>query len=116
MSDIKTIAVNGVRADKATLGDWRDFVPMYGKGHHGKKTAMLVERDDRITKIGAIFIPEQAQEVPHRGIIRRVGKDVRECSVGDVIRFSARGRPEVFIQGRLFNIIVEEDVYLIGED
>lgn len=103
--------IDKVHVDRARLSDWRNFQPLFGKGHHGKKTAILVERDDPIELIGHIIIPEQFQTVPHRGLVRRVAKEVREVREGDVIRFSARGRPEITIGGKLFSLIVEEDVY-----
>lgn len=103
--------INAVKIDRHTLADWHTFTPMFGKGHHGKKTAILVERDDPAELIGHIIIPDAFRTVPHRGLVRRVAKEVREVQEGDMIRFSARGRPEVTIGGKLFSLIVEEDVY-----
>ena len=83
------------------------FTPLKGR--------ILVEREPAVDRIGSILLPEGAGDRAHKGTVISIGKDVTWVKTGDVVHFSARGRPEVHIGSALFNVIAEQDLYGVEE-
>lgn len=75
------------------------------------KDKLLVKRDDLQERIGSIWIPETLQDRPHRGTVIATGPRVTWVKEGDTIRYSAKGRPDLKLEGVLHNIIAEQDIY-----
>ena len=59
---------------------------------------------------GGIYVPDSAKEKPQRGIVRAVGKDVKNLKVGDQILFDKYSGSKLRIDDEECLIIKEEDV------
>lgn len=76
---------------------------------------ILVERAPVQERIGSIWLPETAQERPHHGTVIATGPKVTWVQEGDRIQYSAKGRPDLKLDGVLHNIIAEQDIYGVVE-
>ncbi len=95
--------IDQIKSERFALGNIEAFQPMHNR--------ILVERAEAIGKVGSIFIPSEAQEIPQRGIVRKVAKQVTWVRPGDIVMFATRGRHEVLHDGKLYNIIAQNDLY-----
>ena len=59
---------------------------------------------------GGIYVPDSAKEKPQRGIVRAVGKDVKNLKVGEQILFDKYSGSKLRIDDEECLIIKEEDV------
>jgi len=59
---------------------------------------------------GGIYVPDSAKEKPQRGIVRAVGKDVKNLKAGDQILFDKYSGSKLRIDDEECLIIKEEDV------
>jgi len=59
---------------------------------------------------GGIYVPDSAKEKPQRGIVRAVGKDVKNLKVDDQILFDKYSGSKLRIDDEECLIIKEEDV------
>lgn len=91
----------------ASLASVEDFRPIGGR--------ILIERERAVEKVGSIFIPEGSQERAHKGKVIVCCPTVTWVRPGDVVYFSARGRPELQICGEMYNVAVEQDLYGVEE-
>lgn len=104
----KTIAIDQTGHDLRAPGfDPATFRPLSGR--------LLVEREPAIEQIGSIILPDAAQQRAHKGTVRAIGKGVTWVGVGAVVRFSARGRPQLQIGPNVYNVIAEQDLYGVEE-
>ena len=83
---------------------------------------ILVKPVESASKVGRIFIPEQAQEKPREGFIFRMGPGKRneagkliplDFKEGDRILFGKYGGTEIKIDGQTFNMVHCDDVLAI---
>lgn len=95
--------IDQIKSERFSLGNIDAFTPLHNR--------ILVERAEAVGKVGSIIIPSAAQEIPQRGIVRSVAKQVSWVGVGDVVMFATRGRHEVTHGGKLYNIIAQNDLY-----
>lgn len=79
------------------------------------KGRILVEREPAVDRIGAILLPEGVGDRAHKGTVISIGKDVTWVKPGEVVHFSARGRPEIHLGLALYNVITEQDLYGVEE-
>jgi chaperonin GroES len=59
---------------------------------------------------GGIYVPESAKEKPQRGIVRAIGKEVKNLKVGDNILFDKYSGSKLRIDDEDCLILKEEDV------
>lgn len=72
---------------------------------------VLVERLEEDTKTASgIIIPDNAKEKPLEGIVKAIGKEVKEVKVGDTIVFGKYSGTEVKLEGKEYLILKLEDV------
>ncbi len=72
---------------------------------------VLAERLEEDTKTASgIIIPDNAKEKPLEGIVKAIGKEVKEVKVGDTIVFGKYSGTEVKLEGKEYLILKLEDV------
>jgi len=59
---------------------------------------------------GGIYVPDSAKEKPQRGIVRGVGKDVKNLKVGDQVLFDKYSGSKLRVDDEDCLILKEEDV------
>ena len=59
---------------------------------------------------GGIYVPDSAKEKPQRGIVRGVGKDVKNLKVGDQVLFDKYSCSKLRVDDEDCLILKEEDV------
>ncbi|MGH7164228.1 MAG: co-chaperone GroES, partial [Nitrospiraceae bacterium] len=59
---------------------------------------------------GGIYVPDSAKEKPQRGVVRGVGKDVKNLKVGDQVLFDKYSGSKLRVDDEDCLILKEEDV------
>ncbi len=59
---------------------------------------------------GGIYVPDSAKEKPQRGMVRAVGKDVKNLKVGDQVLFDKYSGSKLRVDDEDCLILKEEDV------
>ena len=81
------------------------------KGFHPLGDRVFVTYTEEMDRTaGGIYVPDSAKEKPQRGIVRGIGKDVKNLKVGDQILFDKYSGSKLRIDDEECLILKEEDV------
>ncbi len=79
-------------------------------------TNILLERKKAETQTeGGILLPEQAQESPLQGTVKKIGPDVVIVQEGDEILFDRFAGVPIMLENTPYLILCEADILLIFE-